>query len=136
MDAGPPGAHPRGPAAFLAAIGLTLEQANLDFTLVYADAFRRAGDEASAHVAEIVHVDEQQHVRMAAEWLAQLSPPGESEVDAYRAAVPFPFDAARAKGRQFSASARRAAGLSEALIEHVRAARPEQSERTRRAEPA
>ncbi|MGH7292234.1 MAG: DUF455 family protein, partial [Myxococcota bacterium] len=27
-------AHPRGPAAFLAAIGLTLEQANLDFTLL------------------------------------------------------------------------------------------------------
>jgi len=121
--------HPRGPAAFLAAIGLTLEQANLDFTLVYADGFRRGGDEASARVAEVVHADEQRHVRLAADWLARLSPAGEDEVEAYCAAVPFPLEAARAKGRQFSAAARRAAGLSEALIEHVRTARPAQSER-------
>ena len=128
-------AHPRGPAAFLAAIGLTLEQANLDFTLVYAEAFRRAGDEASARVSEAVHADEQRHVRLAAEWLARLSPRGESELDAYRAAVPFPFEAARAKGRRFDADARRAAGLSDALIEHVRSSRPAQLERRRRSEP-
>jgi len=42
------------------------------------------------------------------------------------AAVPFPLDAARAKGKQFSTLARRAAGLSEALIEHVRSARSQQ----------
>jgi uncharacterized ferritin-like protein (DUF455 family) len=117
-------AHARGPAAFLAAIGLTLEQANLDFTLVYAEGFRRGGDEASARVAEIVHADEQRHVRLAAEWLARLAPEGEDPVASYREAVPFPLEAARAKGRQFSADARRAAGLSEALIEHVRSARP------------
>ena len=125
-------AHPRGPAAFLAAIGLTLEQANLDFTLVYAEGFRRGGDPASARVAEIVHADEQRHVRLAAEWCARLALPGEDEVAAYRAAVPFPLEAARAKGRQFNAAARRAAGLSEALIEHVRGARPAQSERARK----
>jgi len=120
-------AHARGPAAFLAAIGLTLEQANLDFTLLYAEGFRRGGDEASARVAEIVHADEQRHVRLAAEWLARLSPAGEDEVTAYRASVPFPLEAARAKGRRFSAEARRASGLSEALIEHVRSARPAQT---------
>jgi uncharacterized ferritin-like protein (DUF455 family) len=122
-------AHPRGPAAFLAAIGLTLEQANLDFTLVYAEGFRRAGDEASARVAEAVHADEQRHVRLAVEWLGRLSPGAESDLDAYRAAVPFPFEAARAKGRRFNADARRASGLSDALIEHVRSSRPGQMER-------
>ncbi|MGH9887746.1 MAG: DUF455 family protein [bacterium] len=122
-------AHPRGPAAFLAAIGLTLEQANLDFTLLYADGFRRGGDEASARVAEVVHADEQRHVRLAAEWLARLAPAGEDEVAAYTAAVPFPLEASRAKGRRFSADARRAAGLSESLIEHVRVARPAHSDR-------
>ncbi len=121
--------HPRGPAAFLAAIGLTLEQANLDFTLVYADGFRRGGDEVSARVAEIVHADEQRHVRLAAEWLARLSPEGEDPVASYRAAVPFPLEAARAKGRQFSVEARRASGLPAALIEHVRVARPARSVR-------
>jgi uncharacterized ferritin-like protein (DUF455 family) len=125
-------AHPRGPAAFLAAIGLTLEQANLDFTLVYADGFRRGGDEASARVAEVVHADEQRHVRLAVEWLARLSPADEDPIEAYRAAVPFPLEAARAKGRQFNAAARRASGLSESLIDHVRTARPGQDARDRR----
>jgi uncharacterized ferritin-like protein (DUF455 family) len=81
-------AHPRGPLAFLAALGLTLEQANLDFTLLYAEGFRRGGDEASAHVSERVHADEQRHVALAAEWLGRLAPAGESELEAYTASVP------------------------------------------------
>ncbi len=127
-------AHARGPAAFLAAIGLTLEQANLDFTLVYAEGFRRGGDEESARVAELVHADEQRHVRLAAEWLARLAPAGEDEVASSREAVPFPLEAARAKVRRVSAEARRAAGLSEALIEHVRSARPGLERRARKAD--
>ncbi|HTO70557.1 MAG TPA: DUF455 family protein [Myxococcota bacterium] len=128
-------AHPRGPLAFIAAMGLTLEQANLDFTALYAEGFRRAGDEASARVSERVHEDERGHVALAARWLARLAP-GESEVEAYAASVPFPLEASRAKSRRFHAEARRAAGLSEALIEHVRTARATQESRprTRRAE--
>jgi uncharacterized ferritin-like protein (DUF455 family) len=124
-------AHPRGPAAFLAAMGLTLEQANLDFTALYAEGFRRAGDAESARVSELVHADEQRHVAVAARWLARLAPAGESEVEAYTASVPFPLEAARAKSRRFDAQARRAAGLSEALIEHVRSARATQESRPR-----
>lgn len=122
-------AHARGPAAFLAAVGLTLEQASLDFTLIFADGFRRGGDEESALVSEAIHADERRHVRLAAEWLGPLSPDDEDELTAYRRSVPFPLGAARAKGRVFSAEARRASGLSEALIEHVRAARPESERR-------
>ena len=124
-------AHPRGPLAFLAALGLTLEQANLDFTLLYADGFRRAGDEASALVSESVHRDEQRHVALAAKWLAKLAPEGEGEVEAYTGSVPFPLEASRAKARSFHAEARRAAGLSDALIEHVRGARATQESRPR-----
>ena len=122
-------ASPRGPLAFLAALGLTLEQANLDFTLLYRDAFREVGDEASARVSQQVHDEERGHVRLAARWLARLKRPGESEVDVYDDAVPFPLCAARAKGRRFDAQARRAAGLSAELIEHVRRARPDTSPR-------
>ncbi len=128
--------HARGPAAFLAAIGLTLEQASLDFTLIYAEAFRSGGDEASARVSEIVHAEERRHVRLAVEWLARLAPAGEDDVTAYRASVPFPLEAARAKGRVFNAEARRASGLSEALIEYVRTARPaSQLRRPEKADP-
>jgi uncharacterized ferritin-like protein (DUF455 family) len=64
----------RGPQAFLCAMGLTLEQANLDFSLVYRDAFRAGGDEASARVCQRVHEDEIGHVALAARWLRALSP--------------------------------------------------------------
>jgi uncharacterized ferritin-like protein (DUF455 family) len=114
---------PAGPRAFLSAMGLTLEQANLDFTLVYRDAFRDAGDEESARVCQQVHDDEQRHVRLAAHWLGVLSPGSATQRDAYETAVPFPFAASRAKARRFDAASRRRAGLDDEFIEHVRRAR-------------
>ncbi len=119
-----------GPASFLAGMGLTLEQANLDFAPVYRDAFRAAGDEASARVCEVVHADEVRHVRLAAEGLRALHPELD-DVARYEASVPFPLSAARAKGRAFDAAARRSAGLEPAFIEHVRTARSS-AERGRR----
>ena len=116
---------PAGPAAFLAAMGLTLEQANLDFTLVYRDGFRQAGDETSARVCQRIHDDEIRHVRLAAEWLRRLCPAG-NDLERYRACVPYPLGAARAKGRRFDAASRRSAGLDESLIEAVRTARSSQ----------
>jgi uncharacterized ferritin-like protein (DUF455 family) len=113
---------PHGPRAFLCAMGLTLEQANLDFSALYAQAFRDAGDEASARVCEQVHRDEIRHVGVAARALVTLSGSGTSDAEAYAACVPFPFGANRAKGRRFDADARRRAGLSETFIESVRQA--------------
>ena len=112
-----------GPRAFLAAMGLTLEQANLDFTLLYRDAFRQAGDEETARVLQRVHDDEIGHVALAAVWMRRLAE-SDDEVSAYEAAVPFPLSAARAKARRFDVKARRRAGLSDSFIEFVRAAKP------------
>jgi uncharacterized ferritin-like protein (DUF455 family) len=115
-----------GIAAFLAGMGLTLEQANLDFTLTYRDAFSAAGDPESAALCQRVHDDEIRHVALAARWLKRLEIPGlgyETELGRYLAAVPFPLGPARAKGRRFEVEPRRQAGLSEALIESVRTAR-------------
>lgn len=122
-------AAPDGLAAFLAAMGLTLEQANLDFTLTYRDAFAAAGDAETAAICQTVHDDEVAHVALAHRWLRRLAPappPGEPEPDdlaRYLEAVPFPLGAARAKGRRFEAAPRRRAGLSDAFVEHVRHAR-------------
>ena len=118
--------------AFLCMQGLTLEQANLDFTMLYRDAFARAGDVATAEVLRRVHSDEIAHVRLAKVWLvrpddgavAAAVDAASADVDAYVEHVPFPLSAARAKGRRFEVGARRRAGLSEAFIEHVRQARP------------
>lgn len=115
-------AAPHGPLAFLCAMGLTLEQANLDFTLMYRDAFRTAGDEETAAVIQRVHDDEIGHVKLAAVWVKKLS--GREDLNAYRDHAPFPFALARAKGRRFDASARRKAALSDELVAAVNGARP------------
>ena len=114
-------AAPHGPRAFLCAMGLTLEQANLDFSALYRDAFRAAGDEDSARVCESVQRDEIRHVRVAVGWLRKLSP-GDDDASAYAENVPFPLGATRAKGRRFDIQARRQAGLSERFIDDVRRA--------------
>ena len=121
-------ASPHGALAFLCAMGLTFEQANLDFTLVYRDGFRAAGDEASARVCQSVHDDEVGHVRLAANGLRALVPGGQDEVETYRRAVPYPLAAARAKGRRFTEAARRRAGLSPEFIAFVRDARSSQEQ--------
>jgi uncharacterized ferritin-like protein (DUF455 family) len=107
-------------------MGLTFEQANLDFTLIYRDGFRNAGDEASAQVCQRIHDDEVGHVRMAARWMRALAPEGCGEIEAYCEAVPFPLAAARAKARRFDEASRRRAGLGEEFIAFVRGARSSQ----------
>lgn len=123
-------ASARGACAFLAGVGLTLEQANLDFTRLYGDAFREAGDSASADVLDRVHADEIRHVASAARWLAVLAPERD-ETARYRNSVPFPLSAARAKGRRFEVEPRRAAGLEKDFIEYVRDARSTQERKPR-----
>jgi uncharacterized ferritin-like protein (DUF455 family) len=103
-------------------MGLTLEQANLDFTLMYRDAFRAAGDDATADVIQRVHDDEIGHVKLATTWLKRLT--NSDDVDAYNANAPFPFSLARAKGRRFDVAARKKAALSDEMIDAVRAAKP------------
>jgi len=111
---------------FLAAMGLTLEQANLDFTKMYEEAFSAAKDEKSAKILARIHKDEIGHVQLAYHWLRKLSAPGDDTIRAYNVAVPFPLSAARAKARQFDEQSRRDAGLDSAFIEYIRGAKPYQ----------
>ena len=131
-------ASPDGARAFLAAMGLTLEQANLDFTLTYRDGFTEAGDEESAAVCQTVHDEEIAHVALAIRWMERLDDSkreGEQgDLDRYLECVPFPLGPARAKGRRFEVGPRRKAGLSEAMIEHIRLARSPQEHRPARPE--
>lgn len=110
--------------AFLCALGLTFEQANLDFALIYRDAFAAVGDHESAAVLQRVHEDEIRHVRLAVRWLRRLKAPGESDVAAYARAIPFPLSAARAKGRRFDSASRKLAGFDDEFIAYVAQAEP------------
>jgi len=109
----------RTPLQFVCEMGLTLENANLDFAQEHADAAREAGDAATADVLDSVHADETRHVAFAWEWFQRLKPPGQDDWEAYCANVFRPSGPERARGATFDALARRTAGMSEAFIERL-----------------
>jgi uncharacterized ferritin-like protein (DUF455 family) len=111
------------PLAFVCAMGLTFENANLDFAGEYAAAAREAGDDATAEVLAVVHADEVRHVAFAWRWLRALAPDGDPWAT-YLDAVHFPLGPARARGRTFDRSAREAAGIDAAFIDQLEASAP------------
>lgn len=108
------------PLDFVCAMSLTWENANLDHTADYAAAARQAGDEKTAAVIEAVGRDEIEHVRFGWMWLQRFK--GEDDAwNAYRRSLSWPLHPARAKGTEFRADRRRAAGLDEEFIRHLEA---------------
>lgn len=116
------------PLQFVCAMGLTLEAANLDFSLRYRDAFAAAGAQPDADAVQAVHDDEVGHVAWGLSWLRRLKDPAQTDLEAYCQHVPFPMGLHRAKGRDMAASARRAAGLDEGFIKAVAQARSPQQD--------
>lgn len=117
----------QGPMEFVCVMGLTFENANLDFAGEYATAAREIGDDETAAVLDVVHRDEIRHVRFGWHWLEQLKEPGASAWDAYNENVRFPLGPWRARGKVFDRASREAAGLDESFIdelENVEARRP------------
>lgn len=119
--------HFRTPLRFCCAMGLTFENANLDFASEYAAAARAAGDLETAHVLDVVHEDEIAHVRFGWVWMRKLAG---SEADAWRTYIEhleWPLTPSRARGKTFTAEARRRAGLDEDFItalERIEALQP------------
>ncbi len=111
------------PLGFVCTMGLTFENANLDFAGDYAEAARAAGDAESAAILEEVAADEVDHVRFAWTWLGRLAGERPPE-DVYRETATFPLDARRARGARLDVARRRQAGLSEAMIALLAAAAP------------
>ncbi|MEN0062578.1 MAG: DUF455 family protein [Myxococcota bacterium] len=107
------------PLSFISGLELGLEQANLDFSRLWAAAFRRAGDEATASVLDAVHDDEIRHVRVGAHWLRQLKDPKLDDFDAWTQALRFPLTPVRGRGPTVVREARRAAGLDDDFIDRI-----------------
>ena len=106
--------HLEGPLEFVCAMGLTFENANLDFAGDYATAARACGDTATAAVLDRVHEDEIAHVHFAWTWLGKLA--AGDPWTAYNAHVKPPLGPHRARGARFDREARRRAGFDEAFI--------------------
>jgi uncharacterized ferritin-like protein (DUF455 family) len=110
---------------FTCVMGLTFENANLDFTGDYVTAARAAGDEDSARTLLAVHADEIRHVRFAWEALLLLKRPGQSAWDAYVENVAPPHGPRRARGATFDRESRVAAGLDLDFIARLESTSPE-----------
>lgn len=113
------------PLEFVCAMGLTFENANLDFGRDYVEAARDAHDEASVDVLLAVHADEVHHVRFAWEWLNRLKAATQSAWDAYCANIKPPHGPRRARGAEFDRASRVAAGFDEDFIARLEATSPE-----------
>ncbi|MEO8701700.1 MAG: DUF455 family protein [Kofleriaceae bacterium] len=107
--------HLTGPIEFICAMGLTFENANLDFAGDYARAARACGDRETAEVLERVHEDEIGHVHFAVVWLAKLAGTTDTWA-AYNAHVKPPLGPHRARGTILDREARRRAGFDDAFI--------------------
>lgn len=105
------------PAAFVAHMSLTFEQANLDHAAHYAALFEGLGDGRSAALMATIYADEIRHVGFGLRWFERWVEDPERELIArHRDALVAPVSLRRAKGRGFDAEGRRRAGLSQAYV--------------------
>lgn len=112
-----------GPLEFVCAMGLTFENANLDFCGDYAEAARACGDVETAAVLDQIHADEIRHVHFAWVWLRRLG--GNADPwQTYTTHIQPPLGPARARGARLDRDARRCAGLDEAFIAALDATPP------------
>ena len=100
-------------------MSLTFENANLDYTVEYAEAARKIGDTKTAAVIDQVHRDEIEHVRFGWTWLQAFKGEDESAWDAWKSHLTFPLKPERARGRTFHRSGREAAGLDPEFIRRL-----------------
>jgi uncharacterized ferritin-like protein (DUF455 family) len=114
--------HIHSPLDFICAMSLTFENANLDHTVDYEKAARRAGDPKTAAVIEQVHRDEIEHVRFGWTWL-QAWKEGESAWDVWQRHLTWPLRPFRARGTRFHRQGREAAGLDPEFIRLLKESR-------------
>lgn len=108
------------PAAFLAGMSLTFEQANLDWCRRYGAWMAEAGDLEAAALLEEVRRDEVGHVRHGLSWLRRWSP-GEDDWGAWTRRLRPPLTPERAKGAELCVASREEVGLDPGFIRALRA---------------
>jgi uncharacterized ferritin-like protein (DUF455 family) len=108
------------PIRYVSTMCLTFEMANLDFAPMYGQSFARYGDSESAELMATILRDEISHVGFGMAWLKRWQKDGESSWDAFVRSQSDLLTPARAKGFVLHEDHRRAAGVPEAWIEHLR----------------
>ncbi|MCP4446741.1 MAG: ferritin-like domain-containing protein [Myxococcales bacterium] len=114
----------RSPIEFSCVMGLTFENANLDFAREFAAEARAIEDFETASAIDVIHHDEIGHVAFGWQWLEHWKDPKASMWDAYLANTAKPLGPGRARGKTFDATDRRKAGLSEEFIQNLERTTP------------
>lgn len=107
------------PTDFVTGLSMTLEQANLDYAVHYAEIYKQLHDCETAAILQRVYRDEIGHVKHGLMWFNRWRDEGQSEWEAYRQALRSPLGAARAKGIGFNRAGRLQAGFSLGYIDEL-----------------
>lgn len=110
------------PLDFICVMGLTFENANLDFAQAYAQAARDVGDIETAEAIDKVHRDEIRHVAFAWRWLQRWKPTDKSSYQTFAETIQFPLTPSRARGASFDRESRALAGMDDEFIDELAAA--------------
>jgi uncharacterized ferritin-like protein (DUF455 family) len=108
--------HLNTPLDYVATLPLTLENGNLDHAPRYEELFRAAGDERSAALMRRIFEDEVAHVRFGLTWLRRLKDPAASDWEAFAEHLAWPLRPSKARGPEFRAAGRVAAGFDPDFI--------------------
>jgi uncharacterized ferritin-like protein (DUF455 family) len=108
------------PAAFVARMGLVLEQANLDWCTLWGARFAEAGDPATARIVHQVYEDEIGHVAHALRFHRAWKPDEDTDWQAFLDNTAPPMGPGRARGPVFDHEGRQRAGLDADFIGRVR----------------
>ncbi len=109
------------PMDYVAALSLTFEQANLDFSTHFARVFSSLGDLSTASLLNGIYRDEIAHVAYGLKWFRRWKSPSESDWDAFCRVLRFPLSPRRAKGFHLNVAARQSAGFDSDFITNLTA---------------
>ncbi len=111
----------QSPMDFVSRLSLTFEQANLDYSLHFANVFKKIGDSETADVLQKIYEDEIGHVQHGLHWFRQWKNPEQSDWEAYQDSLEFPMSPQRGRGPRgaFNREGRLAAGLTDQFIDAI-----------------
>jgi len=111
----------QSPMDFVSRLSLTFEQANLDYSLHFANVFGRLGDSQTADLLQKIYEDEIGHVQHGLHWFRQWKNPEQSDWEAYQDSLEYPMSPQRGRGPRaaFNREGRLLAGLSKDFIDSI-----------------